>query len=148
MEILAECFNGVANAIVVDGAGRAFLTGRTSARDFPTVVPLQPTLKGQWNVFVSKIVLKPRLMAPDTWTPGQDVPLRGLDFTPNALSQIYSDSCPIDDCLDGMSSRTGTFDRVSVTSNNHASFLSDRPHFRNQDGRCVRAEPVTERMTV
>jgi len=43
------------NAIAVDSSGNAYVTGYTMSTDFPTVNPLQATLDGQRNVFVSKL---------------------------------------------------------------------------------------------
>jgi len=43
-----------ANAIAVDGAGNAYITGTTSSTDFPTLGAFQPTLKGP-NAFVTKL---------------------------------------------------------------------------------------------
>jgi hypothetical protein len=41
--------------IAVDAAGNAYVTGSTSAEDFPTVRPLQATLGGARDVFVAKL---------------------------------------------------------------------------------------------
>ena len=110
-------FIGDGAAIAVDGAGRAYVTGWTSVKDFRIANAVQPALRGDRNAFVSRIAFKPRLMAPSTWTPGQDLPLHGMDFTPNSLYQIFTDSCPNNACQDGLSSQTGTFDRLCDTSN-------------------------------
>jgi hypothetical protein len=42
-------------AIAVDESGSAYVTGLTSARDFPTAAPLQPALNGAFDSFVSKL---------------------------------------------------------------------------------------------
>ena len=42
-------------AIAVDAAGNAYVTGATQAPNFPTVGPVQGSLKGGQNVFVSKL---------------------------------------------------------------------------------------------
>jgi hypothetical protein len=42
------------SAIAVDRAGNAYVTGATQSADFPTVNPLQPSLRGQESVFVAK----------------------------------------------------------------------------------------------
>jgi photosystem II stability/assembly factor-like uncharacterized protein len=41
--------------IAVDAAGNAYVTGTTSATNFPTANPFQPSLKGIWNAFVTKL---------------------------------------------------------------------------------------------
>jgi hypothetical protein len=41
--------------IAVDKDGNAYVAGATGALDFPTVNPIQPTLKGQESAFISKI---------------------------------------------------------------------------------------------
>jgi hypothetical protein len=43
------------NAIAVDSAGDAYVTGPTSSIDFPTVNAIQPTLHGSENAFITKI---------------------------------------------------------------------------------------------
>ncbi len=44
-------------AIVVDGAGNAYVAGQTSSTDFPTFNPLQADLQGPQDIFVSKYCL-------------------------------------------------------------------------------------------
>jgi hypothetical protein len=44
-----------ASGIVVDGSGNAYVTGRTNSTDFPTWNPLQPAIRGDFDVFVSKL---------------------------------------------------------------------------------------------
>jgi hypothetical protein len=43
------------SGIAVDSAGNAYLTGQTNSTDFPTASPLQATLKGSYNAFVTKL---------------------------------------------------------------------------------------------
>jgi hypothetical protein len=43
------------NAIAVDSAGNAYVTGETDSTDFPTANPLQSTLAGYWDAFVTKL---------------------------------------------------------------------------------------------
>jgi len=45
-----NCF---AHGIAVDGRGNAIVTGDTSSADFPTVSPLQPSISGSYDVFVT-----------------------------------------------------------------------------------------------
>jgi hypothetical protein len=47
--------NDAGIGIGVDAGGAAYVTGRTSSVDFPTVDPLQPTLNGELNAFVAKL---------------------------------------------------------------------------------------------
>ena len=42
-------------AIALDNAGNAFVAGHASSPDFPTLFPLQATLKGDGDAFVSKL---------------------------------------------------------------------------------------------
>jgi hypothetical protein len=42
-------------AIAVDGSGYAYVTGRTMSSNFPVVLPMQTTLAGVANVFVTKL---------------------------------------------------------------------------------------------
>ncbi len=43
------------NAIAVDGEGCAYVTGKTSAADFPTLNAIQSVYQGKGDIFVSKI---------------------------------------------------------------------------------------------
>jgi hypothetical protein len=42
-------------AIAVDAAGSAYVTGNTQSTDFPTHLPFQPSLQGSQDAFVSKL---------------------------------------------------------------------------------------------
>ena len=44
-----------ANGIAVDGSGNAYVTGYTYSSLFPTVIPLQSTLIGPWNAFITEV---------------------------------------------------------------------------------------------
>ncbi|HET9407908.1 MAG TPA: SBBP repeat-containing protein [Candidatus Sulfotelmatobacter sp.] len=44
-----------ADAIAVDAAGNAYLTGRTSSTDFPTVNAFQATKRGEFDAFVTEL---------------------------------------------------------------------------------------------
>ncbi len=46
---------GVTGAIAVDSAGCAYLTGNTQSTDFPLAQPLQSTLRGSVDAFVTKL---------------------------------------------------------------------------------------------
>lgn len=54
IEICSDPFCATAG-IAVDGSGNAYVTGTTNSSDFPTVRPLQNTLKGYSNAFVAKL---------------------------------------------------------------------------------------------
>ena len=58
-----------ANAIAVDPASNAYVTGQTNATDFPTVDPLQPSFGGVHDAFVTKIggVLAPAEVSGVSW---------------------------------------------------------------------------------
>jgi Ca2+-binding RTX toxin-like protein len=57
--VYSTYLGGAANdallAHVVDGAGRSYVAGVTSSRNFPTANPVQPTLRGFEDVFVSAL---------------------------------------------------------------------------------------------
>jgi uncharacterized repeat protein (TIGR01451 family) len=48
----------VANGIVVDSAGNAYITGYSNSTDFSTLNPLQPTNHGSYDAFVTKITFQ------------------------------------------------------------------------------------------
>src|SRR5262249_49021374 len=52
---LGGSFGAEGNGIAVDGAGNAYVTGRTGSADFPTQDPVQPALAGPDNAFVTKL---------------------------------------------------------------------------------------------
>lgn len=45
----------LANSIALDAAGNAYVTGRTSSPDFPTMKPIRPALSGVGDAFVTKL---------------------------------------------------------------------------------------------
>ena len=47
--------NDSGNAIAVDAAGNAYVTGDTYSTNFPTRGPYQPSIRGQQNTFVAKL---------------------------------------------------------------------------------------------
>jgi hypothetical protein len=48
--------NDYAYAVAIDGAGTAFLTGRTDSSTFPVVSPIQPGIAGSPDVFIAKVI--------------------------------------------------------------------------------------------
>jgi hypothetical protein len=61
--------------IAADSAGNAYVTGFTSSLDFPTMNPLQPSLNGGVNAFVSKITATGSSLVYSTYLGGS-----GLDW--------------------------------------------------------------------
>jgi murein DD-endopeptidase MepM/ murein hydrolase activator NlpD len=51
-------------AIAVDSSGNAYITGVTQSTNFPTANALQATLKGDYDVFVTKIEAKAAMTSP------------------------------------------------------------------------------------
>ena len=44
-----------ARSIAVDGAGNAYISGHTNSTNFPTAMPVQATLGGGWDAFITKL---------------------------------------------------------------------------------------------
>jgi hypothetical protein len=44
-------------SIAVDFAGTIYVTGRTQSNDFPTALPFQPSRRGVFDAFVTKLRL-------------------------------------------------------------------------------------------
>ncbi|MEO7724428.1 MAG: SBBP repeat-containing protein, partial [Chthoniobacterales bacterium] len=61
-----------ASAIAVNSAGNAFVTGGTSSTDFPTVTPLQNTLNGDGDAFVTKLSADGTALTYSTFLGGSD----------------------------------------------------------------------------
>jgi hypothetical protein len=61
------------NAIAVDAAGEAFVTGFTTSTDFPTVGPLQGRNNGAQDVFVAKFNASGTALVYSTYLGGSDV---------------------------------------------------------------------------
>jgi hypothetical protein len=49
-----------AHAVAVDNAGNAYLTGLTASAAFPTKNPLQASITGLWDAFITKIADGPK----------------------------------------------------------------------------------------
>jgi hypothetical protein len=58
--------------IAVDSSGSAYLTGGTRSSDFPTANPLQPSLNGSENAFVSKLNPSGSALVYSTYLGGSD----------------------------------------------------------------------------
>jgi hypothetical protein len=58
------------NAIAVDSGGSAYVAGYTRSANFPTALPLQPTLRGYQNAFVSKLTTNGRGLIYSTFLGG------------------------------------------------------------------------------
>jgi hypothetical protein len=62
----------IGNAIALDAAGNAYVTGVTFSTDFPTVNPLQPNLSGVTDAFVAKIDRTGSALCYSTYLGGTD----------------------------------------------------------------------------
>ncbi len=103
-----------ANAIAVDAAGNAYLTGQTSSSDFPTVNPLLPyrTL----DVFIAKLSFAADLSL--TMTDSRDPVMVGNEFTynltvtnngPDAASNVFvTDTLPANVTVGSIVASQGT----------------------------------------
>ena len=58
--------------IGVDASGNAYVTGRTSSTDFPTVNPIQPTFGGSQDAFVAKLNAAGSALVYSTYLGGSD----------------------------------------------------------------------------
>jgi hypothetical protein len=67
-------------AIAVDSAGEAYITGDTSSTTFPTLNPVQATLKGATDVFISKLTTDGSALLFSTYLGGT------LDDTANGIA--------------------------------------------------------------
>jgi hypothetical protein len=61
-----------ANGVAVDSAGEAFVVGGTSSTDFPTASPLQATLSGTEDAFVTKFNVAGSALMYSTYLGGSD----------------------------------------------------------------------------
>ncbi len=100
-------------AIVVDPAGYAYVTGTTSSTDFPVVSPIQSSLRGALDVFVTKFRPDGHSLAYSTYVGGSSFDY-GLTLSLDVDGSIYvggyttSFDVPVVDPL--RSSSAGTYD--------------------------------------
>ena len=65
------------DAVAIDPSGNAYITGRTWSNDFPLKNPVQPTLAGIYDAFVTTSLLTARpscilrILAGHRWTKGE-----------------------------------------------------------------------------
>ncbi|MGH2628277.1 MAG: SBBP repeat-containing protein, partial [Anaerolineales bacterium] len=76
-----------ARGIAVDGAGAAYVTGRTDSTDFPTVGAFQATLTGGRNAFISKVSPSGGSLIYSTYLGGQWE--EGVDIAVDAGGAAY-----------------------------------------------------------
>ena len=74
--------------LAVDGVGQAYVVGTTFSADFPTVTPLQPTLGGERDLFITKLTADGTALVYATYLGGtaQD---EGRGLTVNADGHAY-----------------------------------------------------------
>ena len=74
--------------LAVDDVGQAYVVGTTFSPDFPTVTPLQPTLGGERDLFITKFTSDGKGMVYSTYLGGsaQD---EGRGLTINADGHVY-----------------------------------------------------------
>jgi hypothetical protein len=74
--------------IAVDTAGNAYVTGATLSPDFPTVNPLQPTLGGGFDAFVTKLNPSGTALVYSTFLGGRDLD-RGNGIAVDSAGNAY-----------------------------------------------------------
>ncbi|MGI9068860.1 MAG: SBBP repeat-containing protein, partial [Pyrinomonadaceae bacterium] len=78
-----------ANAIAVDAAGNAYVTGNTTSTNFPTVNPIQPALSGGQDVFISKFNVAGSALIYSTYLGGTTGFENGWDIAIDAAGNAY-----------------------------------------------------------
>ena len=74
--------------IAVDGSGNAYLTGRTSSSDFPTLNPYDANYNGSYDVFVTKLSVTGDALLYSTYLGGSDDDL-GFNIATDASGNAY-----------------------------------------------------------
>jgi hypothetical protein len=78
----------VGASIAVDAAGQAYVTGQTQSTNFPTVFPVQPTLRGSVDAFVTKLSAAGSSLLYSTYLGGNSVDA-GASIAVDAVGQAY-----------------------------------------------------------
>lgn len=109
-----------ASGIAVDGAGNIYLTGETKSSNFPTVFPIQASLRGNTDLFVTKINAAGSAVVYSTYLGGtrNDVAHGiALDGFNNAYITGWTDSSnfPVVSPLQG--NLLGTYDLIAARIN-------------------------------
>ncbi|MEW5979977.1 MAG: SBBP repeat-containing protein [Acidobacteriota bacterium] len=85
---LGGSFADAGRGIAVDSSGNAYVAGEASSADFPSVNPLQSTLGGGFDAFVSKLAATGNVLLYSTFLGGGDVDL-GFDAAVDASGAAY-----------------------------------------------------------
>lgn len=78
-----------ANAIAVDPSGNAYVTGNTASANFPTVSPIQATLVGGQDAFISKYNAAGTALMYSTYLGGSSGFENGWDIAVDAAGNAY-----------------------------------------------------------
>jgi hypothetical protein len=86
-----------AEAIAADTSGNAYVTGTTTATDFPTVNPLQATNHGQGNAFVTKFNAAGSALIYSTYLGGSTIDVgRGIAVDSSGSAYVAGSTSSID----------------------------------------------------
>ena len=78
-----------ANAIAIDPSGNAYVTGNTASTNFPTVTPIQTTLSGGQDAFISKYNAAGTALIYSTYLGGNSGFENGWDIAVDAAGNAY-----------------------------------------------------------
>lgn len=115
------------NGIAVDTAGNAYVCGRSFSADFPTVTPIQATLLGFTDGFVTKINATGTTIAYSTYlggTDGEEAQDLAVDASGNAYVTGYTASSdfPVVNAYQSASTTFAAFVSKITASGNALSF--------------------------